>query len=181
MLAVDYVILGIVLVSVLLGFFRGFLSEAWSLLSWVIAIWAALKFSGLIEPYIGEAVSSPALQVWLGRIIVFATVLILGGLISGLFGLLWSRSGQGMSGTDRILGMGFGLGRGVVIIGLLAVVAEYLQFPKEPWWEESEVIPYAEKVSGLIKHFAGVGIEYLAEEELKQPVEEIPELPFEME
>lgn len=170
MLAVDYVIIGIVFVSVILGFFRGFLSEAWSLLSWIIAIWASLRFSGLIEPYIGEAVSSPALQVWLGRIIVFATVLIVGGLISGLIGLLLSR-GRAMSGTDRILGMGFGLGRGVVIVGLLTVVAEFLQLPKEPWWDDSELIPYAQNVSGLIKHLGGVGLEYLAAEELIDPEE----------
>ena len=181
MLAIDYVILGIVLVSVLLGFFRGFLSEAWSLLSWIVAIWAALKFSGVIEPYIGEAVASPALQVWLGRIFVFATVLILGGLISGLVGMLLSRSGRGLSGTDRMLGMVFGLGRGVVIIGLLTVVAQYLHLPKEPWWGESSLIPYAEKVSNLITHLAGVGIEYLAEEEIFEPAQDLPELPLETE
>ena len=44
----DAVLLGIIAVSVIVSFFRGFLREAISLCSWVIGIGLALKFSSAI-------------------------------------------------------------------------------------------------------------------------------------
>ncbi len=169
MLVVDYLIIAIVLISAVLGFFRGFFREAWSVLSWVVAIWAAWRFSGIIEPYIGEAISSEVLRVWLGGIIVFAVVLVLGGLLSGLVGMLFSRAGS--SGTDRMLGVVFGLARGVLIVGVLALAGEFLQLPKEPWWGNSTLIPHAQRAGSMVKHLAGIGMEYLDTGEIPWPVD----------
>lgn len=169
MLVVDYLIIAVVLISAVLGFFRGFFREAWSLLSWVVAIWAAWRFSGIIEPYIGEAISSEVLRVWLGGIIVFAVVLVLGGLLSGLVGMLFARAGS--SGTDRMLGMVFGVGRGVLIVGVLALVGEFLQMPKEPWWGKSALVPYGQRAGSIVKYLAGIGMEYLDTGEISLPAE----------
>ena len=58
MLAVDYVILGIVALSMLIGAYRGFFPEILSLLSWVIGIWVAWEYAHVLEPRLASAISA---------------------------------------------------------------------------------------------------------------------------
>ena len=44
MVIVDYILLGAFVVSVGIGFFRGFFKEAMSLITWVLALWVAWRF-----------------------------------------------------------------------------------------------------------------------------------------
>ena len=49
---IDYLIVGVIAVSAVIGLFRGFFPELISLLSWIVAIWSGWNFSGLVEPYL---------------------------------------------------------------------------------------------------------------------------------
>ena len=100
MVIVDYIVLIAFLVSVVVGFFRGFFKEALSLATWIIAIWLTWKFSWVVEPLF-SGIESPALKIWAARLLVFIVVLILGALLNHFIGILVEKTG--LSGTDRVL------------------------------------------------------------------------------
>ncbi|MGH8399524.1 MAG: CvpA family protein, partial [Gammaproteobacteria bacterium] len=72
---IDYLILGIILVSALVSLFRGFLRETVSLLAWIIGFWLALRFARNLGGLFGF-VHNPSLRVVIGFIIIFVAVLL---------------------------------------------------------------------------------------------------------
>lgn len=160
MVIVDYILLAAFAVSVIIGFFRGFFREALSLVNWGLAIWIAWRFSYLLDPLLA-AVSSPTLQLWLGRILVFVGALMAGALLARLLIMLVHKSG--LSGTDRTLGMVFGAGRGVLVVGVLVIVFQVLEMDREPWWEESMIVPRTAELTRTIREFMDAGLDKLGE------------------
>ena len=47
-----------------------------------------------------------------------------------------------ITGTDRALGIVFGIARGIVIVAILVLCAGLTALPKDPWWRESTFIPH---------------------------------------
>jgi membrane protein required for colicin V production len=47
-----------------------------------------------------------------------------------------------ITGTDRALGIVFGIARGVVIVAILVLLAGLTEVPKDPWWRESAFLPH---------------------------------------
>lgn len=161
---VDVFILGIVAVSMLIGYFRGFFPEAIGLASWVIALFGGWHFAASIEPYLAGKLGSAAAELWAARVIMFVLILIVGGLVGQLVSLLIDKAG--LSRTDKSLGLVFGAARGVVILGVLVLVGQLMSFDRDDWWSESLLISHGEKVAGVIRgmlpdslsqHFDGSG------------------------
>ena len=73
----DFVLLGTLSISTIYGFFRGFLSELFSLLAWVIAIWAAFSFDENVSVIFGSFIASETFKLWLARAIILAIMLSL--------------------------------------------------------------------------------------------------------
>ena len=67
MTAVDYILIAVILLSIVFGAVRGFLRESIALLAWLVGLWVAWKYSGLLEPHLGGALANTALQVWVAR------------------------------------------------------------------------------------------------------------------
>ncbi|NND59535.1 MAG: CvpA family protein [Gammaproteobacteria bacterium] len=145
---IDYIIIGVVAISALIGLFRGFFPELISLLSWIVAIWSGWNFSHVIEPYLAGKIGSPALELWVARGIIFVGVLLVFGLLGQLIALLIKKTG--LSGTDRALGLAFGVARGAVILGIAVLFARMIDLDQEPWWQASRVIPYGEGIASTL-------------------------------
>jgi membrane protein required for colicin V production len=158
MVIVDYILLGAFAVSVGIGFFRGFFREALSLINWALALWLAWRFSGVLDPLLAS-VSSPALKLWLGRIGVFVGALLAGALVGHLIVLAVRKSG--LTGVDRTLGMVFGAGRGVLVIGIMVIGFQLLEMDKEPWWQDSVIVPRTAELTSAIREFMDVGLDRL--------------------
>jgi len=47
---------------------------------------------------------------------------------------------SGLSGTDRVLGIVFGIARGALVVGVLVLVAGLTPLPQDPWWEQSVLL-----------------------------------------
>jgi membrane protein required for colicin V production len=156
---VDYVIVLICVVSAGIGVWRGFVKEALSLLTLLAAIWLAWRFAALVEPMLGEWAGAPEVRVWTARIIVFVLVLIAGAVISWLARMLVRHTG--LSGVDRLLGAGFGLVRGVLIVGLAVIVLEFLGLDQDGFWQDARLRPYAEQVAAAVRYYAELGNRYL--------------------
>jgi membrane protein required for colicin V production len=130
----DYAVLGVLVVSIALGVWRGLVREMLSLAGWVIAFLAANLFAGPLSETI-TSVMQPELRVlfaWLG---IFAVVLMVASL--GAMLLAKVIKAVGLASTDRWLGALFGLARGLLIALAFALVAGLTRFPVYPAWKES--------------------------------------------
>lgn len=140
MIWIDFAILGLLLISALIGFIRGFAKEALSLLSWAAAIWVSLVFTSslaaLFSPFIGSIMVSGITAF----ILLFVVTLILGSLLSMLLNGLISKVGLG--GLDRFLGIVFGLLRGGVVVTVLVLVLGLTPVPKQQWWQDAVLLEY---------------------------------------
>ncbi len=160
MLLIDYILLGLFGVSVAVGFFRGFVREAFSLALWGVAIYAAWRLGEAPDELLG-AIESPMLRLWAGRAGVFLLVLVAGGLVGFLIGQLVDKTG--LTGTDRVLGMAFGAARGALVVGIAVMVFQFLELDRESWWSESLLIPYGVRVAEVIRDLLGTGLDELGE------------------
>lgn len=135
----DYVVLGIVVVSLMLGLWRGVVSELIALAAWVMAFMAALEFGADAGKAVFTGLADPAIRVLAGCVLVFVGVLVFMSLIR-----LAVRSmvkALGLSLSDRLLGMFFGLARGVLLVMLLVAAGGMTSAPQQPWWKEATLAP----------------------------------------
>ena len=120
MTVLDYIIIALFASSAIAGLFSGFLRGVCSLVTWILALWGGWHYGHLIEPYLGGDLADPPFSTWAGSTLVFLTVLFVGAAISAILGYLVRLSL--FRGMDRFLGLLFGMARGVVIVGVLAIV-----------------------------------------------------------
>jgi membrane protein required for colicin V production len=135
---VDYAVLGIVVVSILVGVLRGFIKEVFSLAVWAAAFLVAFQYSGALALQLEGHIELPSARTSLAFAGLFLAVLLVGGLITFLIGKLVEKTG--LSGTDRLLGGVFGSIRGLVLILVLMLVAGLTPVPQDPWWQQSRTI-----------------------------------------
>jgi membrane protein required for colicin V production len=151
MIWADYAILGIVAVSVVISIVRGFVREALSLAAWIAAIWVALGFSRELAELAAPYISAPSVRVAVAFGALFLVTLLIGALVGHLVVQLVQRTG--LTGTDRMVGVVFGMGRGVAIVTLLVLLAGLTSVPKDPWWRESVFVPHFEEAAIWMRAF----------------------------
>lgn len=148
---IDWVFVVVVLLSTLIGMWRGFLREALSLATWVFAFWLAWVFSDTAAGWFARWIETPSLQLVAGFALLFVIVLIVGALVNHFAALAIERTG--LTGTDRAIGTVFGLLRGVVLVAALVLVGLLLNLDRDPWWEQSLFIDYFEPVAMWLTGF----------------------------
>ena len=158
---VDWAIIAIVAISALISLKRGFVKEALSLLTWIIAGAVAWMFGGSLAQYLVNYIETPSARVIAGCTILFVATLLVGAMVNFLIGELIRVTG--LSGTDRFLGMVFGAARG----GLLVVVAVGLlslgPVQQDQWWQESRLLPQFVMVADWSKNLIlGMSSKWLA-------------------
>jgi membrane protein required for colicin V production len=136
---IDLTILGVLALSVLVGLWRGLVSEVLSLVAWVAAFWVAWTFGPVVAAHFEHSISLPAARILLGYGLCFAVVLIVGALLR--FVARRILSGIGLGGLDRLLGMLFGFARGVLLVTLVVFLAGFTGLAREPGWQHSLLLP----------------------------------------
>ncbi len=149
MIWIDWVILLVILLSAVISVVRGFFKEAISLTGWIIAIWLGLAFSGDIAALLTNLISVPSIRIVMAFSMVLVVVLMLTALINHLATLMLKKSG--LTGTDRVLGVVFGVARGAIIVAILVLLAGLTALPKDPWWRESTLVPHFERLAVHIR------------------------------
>ncbi|CAG0910701.1 unnamed protein product [Cyprideis torosa] len=146
---VDIVVLSIIGLSMIIGLFRGFLKESISLATWIIGIWVGLTFSTPVAERLPLGVESLTVKTIAAFFIIFVVVLIAGGIVNYIAGQMVDKTGLG--GTDRMLGLVFGVLRGGLLVSVLVLLANLTNMPAESWWKESASLPYFDEVALWIK------------------------------
>jgi membrane protein required for colicin V production len=139
MIWIDYTIIGLILISSVIGLLRGLIREAFSLVIWVVAIWIGLTFSREFSSFLEGMISYPSARIAAAFAVLFFITLILGALISYLLGELVKKTG--LTGSDRFAGMIFGIARGLVVVAIIIMLAGLTPLPEDSWWKESALIP----------------------------------------
>lgn len=141
---VDFVALAVVLLSAVIGFFRGMVREVLGVGAWVGAAIAALVLESRTTPLLAPHVSPDWLATALAIGGVFIAVLVVLKILIHFIANLVQRSLLG--GLDRALGLVFGVARGAFIV-ILAYIVGGLAVPDRARWPaevlEARALPYA--------------------------------------
>lgn len=131
----DYVVIGIVALSLVLGLWRGVVSEMIALAAWILAFMAALEFGAQLGLQLFTGIADPAIRALAGCAAVFIGVLVVMSLVR-----LAVRSmvkALGLSLSDRLLGMLFGLARGLLVVLVLVAAGGLTSAPQQAWWKQA--------------------------------------------
>lgn len=139
----DYALIGLVLLSLVISLFRGFLREAISLVTWFLAFVAALKFSDYFVQWF-HFIPNERVRYIVCAVAVFVIVMIIGVLINKMAHALVTASGLGF--FDRILGVVFGVARGLLIDVILLVIIAASPLQTADWYTKSKLAPLFEPV-----------------------------------
>ena len=157
MIAVDYIILAILIISAIMGLVRGLLREAIAVITWFLAIVLAWVFAPSLEPLLGGILVGSPLRIWAARAIIFVGVLLLGGAISVVLGH-YVRVSM-FAGMDKFLGFVFGIIRGIVIVGAFTIAVQAMRMDEDPRWKNSRLMPYAIGVADALRGIVGEKLE----------------------
>ena len=131
----DLVLLGVLLLSTLVGVVRGLVFEMLSVLGWFAAYFAAQWLTPEVAPYIPVGEPGSALNHGVAFAATFIVALIVWGLAARLLRLLIRATP--LSLLDRMLGAGFGFIRGMIVLLALATVVGLTPLMKSPAWQHS--------------------------------------------
>ncbi len=136
----DWGIVGIISLSGLISLVRGFVKEAMSLVIWIAAFAVAMNFKEPAADFLVNFIALASIRqlaAWGG---LFVGTLLLGAMVNFLLGKLVSSTG--LSGTDRTLGLVFGVFRGLLIVlALVIILPQAVPVDQDPWWLASSLIP----------------------------------------
>lgn len=135
MAVLDWVFLGLLMASLLLGAWRGLVFEVLSLAAWAVAFVAAQWFAPDVAAKLPMAGAGEAVRYAAGFVLTFVLAIFAGGLVAALVKKLMSA--VGLAPVDRVLGASFGLVRGVIILLAATVVIAMTPLKSSGWWQES--------------------------------------------
>lgn len=143
--SLDYIIMGVVALSIIISFFRGFLKEAISLATWFLAFVAALKFAPWVSnDILHSAISHETSRYIASCVLIFLGVMIIGIVVNKLAGTLVTISGLWI--FDRVLGIVFGAARGLLIAIIGLVIIQAGPFDNTAFAKESQLTPYFQPI-----------------------------------
>lgn len=166
MIAVDYIILAIVVISAVMGLVRGLLREAIALVTWFLAVVFAWMFAPSLEPLLGGVLEGSPARIWIARAIIFVGVLLIGSAIAVIV-THYVRVSM-FAGMDRFLGFVFGIVRGIIVVGAFTIAVQAMRMDEDPSWQRSKLLPYATGVADALRSVVGENLERL-ESTLSKP------------
>ena len=149
MIWIDYAIIGLISISLIIGLFRGLIREAFALVTWGVAFWVGLTFSTPFATLLESVIADPSARMATAFIALFLLTLILGAIINKLLSVLIDKTG--LTGTDRMAGLIFGIARGIFLIVILVMLAGLTPLPESSWWKESELLPLFQSLAVWLK------------------------------
>ena len=138
----DWIFAGILLLSTLLGLWRGLVSETVSLVSWVAAFWLAQWFADAAAAWLPFAGMAHVARHAAGFVCVFIATLLVGAVVGWLLSQLLSAVGLGL--VNRLLGGMFGLLRGVMVLLVAVTVVGMTPLSTAAAWRDAESVRWTQ-------------------------------------
>lgn len=147
----DWLIVAVIVLSSAISLVRGFVKEALSLATWVLAFIIARMFWANLAQLLSQWVESPTLQMTIAFAGLFIATLMVGAMINHLIVEVVRLTG--LTGTDRVLGTLFGMIRGVVIMVVAVTLLRLTAVAEESWWRQSVLIPHLQVIEGWSRYW----------------------------
>lgn len=145
----DLAVIAIVGLSVLLSVIRGLVREVLALVAWAVAFFAANVLAGTVALWMPQALPTEELRMLAGFLCVFLGVLLVMSVLAILASKLVKNAGLGME--DRLLGVVFGLARGLLVVMILVLLAGLTSLPRQAVWRNAMLSDPLERFAGTIK------------------------------
>lgn len=151
MTAFDYAVVAIIVLSALLGWWRGFMYELFSLIGWLAAYIVARTFSEQALPYIPEAVGAENIR----SAAAFAALFIMTLIVSALFAWFLARLAKfaGLAGMDGKFGAIFGTLRGMLVVIALVWLGGLTNLPQKSFWRDAWSSNYLQEAALFVKDY----------------------------
>jgi membrane protein required for colicin V production len=117
--AIDIVVIVVILMSAVFAAARGLVHETFAILAWIVGAFIALRVTPFVQPLLNNMITPPWLEKGLVILGIFLLVFIPLTLISHWLSGKVKHSVAGP--VDRLLGFVYGVGRGLVIIGVVYI------------------------------------------------------------
>lgn len=145
----DFIILGIITLSILISLLRGFIREALSLATWLIAAYLAFTFSHSLSDSLSGLISSDSTRTVVAFVGIFLFIVIFGAIFNFFIGRLITVSGLGL--IDRFLGLFFGAARGILVVALVVMMIKGTSLIDRKWWQQSQLIPQFQPITATME------------------------------
>jgi len=133
--ALDWIFAAVLLLSMVLGGWRGLVVEVLSLLNWALAFVAAQWLALEVSRYLPMSGASEVMRYAAGFVLVFVVSAIAGGLLVVLVRKLTEAAG--LRPIDRVLGIAFGTARGLLLLLVATLVVSMTPLRDAQSWKES--------------------------------------------
>ena len=144
----DILFFGIISFSAILAFVRGGIVEILSLSVWFIAFWVMHKFGYALDGFIPASINNHLVRSAIIFIVSFIIIAIIIAIIKKLLANVINAIGLG--GLNYLIGVLFGIVRGILICSLLVIGIKMLNLDNSNGWQKSRLYPVLEPVVSLI-------------------------------
>ncbi len=136
MTTIDWALLGVLVLSMLIGAWRGLVYEVLSVLGWAVSFFAAQWFAPSVAAMLPLQSASEPVRYAVAFVLVFIGVLVVCSLLTVAIKKLVQA--VGLRPIDRTLGAGFGILRGLILLLAATVVMNMTSLKTSSWWQESK-------------------------------------------
>jgi len=150
----DAGVIIVVLISLLIGLWRGLLYEVLSLLGWPVAFLLSKLFADDLASML--SIAQEVVRITAAYALVFIFALIVWSILVGLTSKLMKS--MGVAWTDRVMGGLFGILRGGMVVLVLAWLAGMTHIPEQPFWRSALTSKALEDIALLTKAWLPDGI-----------------------
>lgn len=154
---IDVIFVLVLVLSLLVGVWRGLMRELLSLVSWLAAAYLAWRFHGLLMGPLSGAIQSPGARQAAALLLTFIAAVVVLALVSHLLVSVLKRSP--LRGTDRALGAVFGVLRAGVLVAATVLLVEATPLQKSLWWQGSSLVPQARAPAQWLRATVERGLE----------------------
>jgi len=148
---VDLSLFGMIVVSVLVGLWRGLVFEVLAVLGWIVAYFAAQWFAPELAPHLSIGAVNSALNQVAAFAVVFVMTVVVWSIATRLVSML-VRAAPVISTADRLMGAAFGLLRAMVLLLAISTVIDLTPLVRTNAWQQSRVAVWSNEVFQNIKH-----------------------------
>jgi membrane protein required for colicin V production len=148
----DLGVIGVIGLSAIFAFARGFVREALSIIAWVGAGFATLYGFNMVYAIVDPMVHNPLLSQLISGFGLFVAALIVLTILTGV--VAGTVRSSGLSPIDRTLGFIFGLIRGAFILSLAYLLLDVsVQKNDRPvWLRDAKSEPYLQQGADMLRN-----------------------------
>ncbi len=154
MILFDYLLITIVGISAVLSLWRGFMRELLSIVGLIAAFMLASRQSEALGKTLHQWIENPSIAEMSAFLLIFIIVTMLFGLLKHLTSLIEFFP---LTLMNRLLGMLFGLTRGILIIALGFLLYQNYGNMKLDWIKESKAAPFGFQAADLLREIIPAG------------------------